>query len=93
MDVYEAAEVFDALSQGTRLRVLELLVETGTRGMAAGAISRALSVPQNTLSFHLSHLERSRLIVSRRSSLVCNESIELNSDNTAQSFDSKSRQR
>ena len=66
MDALEATEAFAALSQETRLQILELLVETGVRGMAAGAVSRALNVPQNTLSFHLSHLERTNLIISRR---------------------------
>ena len=66
MDSFEATNAFAALSQETRLKILEFLVETGVRGMAAGAISRALDVPQNTLSFHLSHLDRANLIVSRR---------------------------
>jgi len=67
MDAFEATEAFAALAQETRLKILELLVETGVRGMAAGAISRALNVPQNTLSFHLSHLDRTNLIISHRS--------------------------
>jgi DNA-binding transcriptional ArsR family regulator len=66
MDTNKAAEVFGSLSQETRLKTLGLLVESGPGGMAAGTISRALNVPQNTLSFHLGHLERANLIISRR---------------------------
>ncbi len=66
MDIEEVTKAFGALSQDTRLKVLSLLVETGTGGLPAGDISLALGVPQNTLSFHLSHLEHSGLINRRR---------------------------
>ena len=49
------------------MNILNLLVETGTNGLPAGDISLALGVPQNTLSFHLSHLEAADLVHRRRS--------------------------
>ena len=66
MDIKKALAAFDALSQETRLRVFRLLVEHGQSGVAAGALSKALRIPHNTLSFHLSHMSNADLIVSRR---------------------------
>lgn len=66
MDIKEALIAFDALSQETRLRVFRLLVEYGPGGAPAGKLSEALGVPQNTLSFHLSHMSTAALVISRR---------------------------
>lgn len=66
MDILFALKSFSALSQETRLQALRMLVEHGKEGMAAGELSQELSVPQNTLSFHLSHLSNARLIKSRK---------------------------
>jgi DNA-binding transcriptional ArsR family regulator len=66
MDINEAVIAFAALSQDTRLRVFRLLVEHGSDGMPAGALSEALDIPHNTLSFHLSHMSHAGLVLSRR---------------------------
>jgi len=66
MDIQEAVIAFDALSQETRLKVFRLLVEHGTQGTPAGALSEKLGVPANTLSFHLSHMSNAGLVLSRR---------------------------
>ena len=66
METESVIKAFGALSQETRLKILNLLVRSGTAGLAAGDISLALGVPQNTLSFHLSHLEHAGLINRRR---------------------------
>ncbi|MCB9990654.1 MAG: winged helix-turn-helix transcriptional regulator [Rhodospirillales bacterium] len=66
MEIEDVTKAFSALSQETRLRILNLLVDSGTTGLPAGDISLALGVPQNTLSFHLSHLEHAGLINRRR---------------------------
>lgn len=66
MDAQEALIAFDALSQETRLKVFRLLVEHGTGGAPAGALSEKLGVPANTLSFHLSHMSNAGLVQSRR---------------------------
>ncbi len=63
----QALAAFAALSQETRLRVVQLLVQAGPRGMAAGAIGEALGgATTSRLSFHLTHLEHAGLIQSRR---------------------------
>lgn len=66
MDIQKAIIAFDALSQETRLRVFRLLVERGTEGLPAGAIGEQLGIPNNTLSFHLSHMSNAGLVLSRR---------------------------
>lgn len=66
MDINEAIVIFDALSQETRLNALRLLVQAGSDGMAAGALSQSLGTPHNTMSFHLNHLSNAGVITSRR---------------------------
>lgn len=66
MDTKQALAAFDSLSQDTRLRAFRLLVEYGEPGAPAGALSEALAIPHNTLSFHLSHMSHAGLVVSRR---------------------------
>lgn len=68
MDVQKALIAFDALSQETRLRVFKMLVEYGTEGAPAGALSDELHIPHNSLSFHLKHMSNAGLILSRRES-------------------------
>ena len=58
--------MFDALSQETRLKTFRLLVQVGTDGLAAGALSETLGIPHNTMSFHLSHMAHAGIISSRR---------------------------
>lgn len=66
MENKKAVDAFAALSQATRLSTLRVLVEHGRTGMPAGDLADRLAVPHNTLSFHLSHLERAGLVVSQR---------------------------
>jgi len=66
MDIQAAIIMFDALSQETRLRTFRLLVQAGTNGLAAGALSEELGIPHNTLSFHLNHLSNAGILSSRK---------------------------
>lgn len=66
MQLNEAKTAFAALSQETRLKVFKILIEYGPSGTAAGTLSDRLSIPHNTLSFHLSHLTQAGLISSRK---------------------------
>lgn len=67
MDEKQALSAFAALSQETRLRIVRLLVTAGPDGMPAGAIGEAMdSASSSRMSFHLSHLEQSGLVESRR---------------------------
>ncbi len=66
MDTGHALATLSALSQETRLETFRLLVKTAPDGLPAGEIGKKLGVVQNTMSAHLSVLERCGLITSRR---------------------------
>ena len=66
MDVNGAVGALSALAQSSRLDVFRLLVRTGPLGLAAGEIADRLSIPANTLSFHLAQLSRAGLVTPRR---------------------------
>lgn len=66
MELRETTEVFSSLSQETRLRVFKLLIEYGRDGLVPGKIAEELSIPDNTLSFHLSHMSRAGLVTSKK---------------------------
>jgi len=66
MESKVAVRRLSALAQDSRLSVFRLLVKSGTEGMAAGDIAKALDVPANTLSAQLNILSIAELITSRR---------------------------
>lgn len=66
MEMFEATEAFSSLSQETRLRVFKLLLEYGQDGIIPGKIAAQLKIPDNTLSFHLSHMSRAKLVTSKK---------------------------
>src|SRR5712675_2534393 len=66
MDPENAILAFAALAQPTRLDVFRLLVQHEPEGLAAGDIAKALAVPQNTMSSHLSILSRAGLVSAQR---------------------------
>lgn len=68
MESEQAILALAALAQSTRMSVFKLLVKHEPEGLAAGEIARALAIPQNTLSSHLSILARADLVTSERKS-------------------------
>ena len=68
MDETQALDAFGALSQVTRLQIVQALVTAGPEGLSAGAIGDAVAASSSSASFHLSNLERAGLIRSRRAS-------------------------
>ena len=68
MKIKSAIAALAALAQDSRLAIFRLLVETGPRGMPAGAIGEHLGIPPMTLSFHLSRLRHAGIVTSRRNS-------------------------
>ena len=66
MESEQAILALAALAQATRLDVFKLLVKGEPDGLAAGDIARALAVPQNTMSSHLSILSRAGLVSAQR---------------------------
>lgn len=63
MDTTEAAMIFTALSQETRLKIYKILVENSRDGICPCEIAEKLDMPRNTLSFHLSLLSQAGLCV------------------------------
>jgi DNA-binding transcriptional ArsR family regulator len=51
-----------ALSQPTRLKIVEVVAQSRAAGVAAGEIARALRCPASTLSFHLKELSQCGLL-------------------------------
>jgi protein-tyrosine-phosphatase/DNA-binding transcriptional ArsR family regulator len=68
METSDAADVFGALGQETRLAVLRLLIEAGPNGLPAGDIAERVGMPPSTASFHLRALERAGLTQATRQS-------------------------
>ena len=66
METEDAAGIFTALAQSSRLAVLRELIKAGPAGRPAGAIAETLAVPAPTMSFHLKELSRAGLVQSRR---------------------------
>ena len=66
MELFESLEIFASLSQETRLKVFKLLIEYGKDGLAPSAIAAELGIPDNTLSFHLSHMSKAGLVTSKK---------------------------
>ena len=66
MELFTASEAFSSLSQETRLRVFKLLIQYGDDGLVPGKIATQLKIPDNTLSFHLSHMSRANLVTSKK---------------------------
>lgn len=66
MESNQAATILGALAQETRLDLLRLLMAAGPGGLPAGEIATRLGLPNSTLSFHLSALERAGLTQATR---------------------------
>ena len=66
MEIFSALEAFASLSQETRLKVFQLLVEYGRDGSTPSHIAEQLEIPDNTLSFHLAHMSRAGLLRSEK---------------------------
>jgi len=68
MDMSQAVKTLGALAQESRLETFRLLVRCGIEGMPAGKIAKALDIPHNTLSTHLTILVNAGLVNSHRES-------------------------
>lgn len=66
MESTDAAELFTALGQTTRLDLIRALLAAGPSGMPAGDIADQLGVASSTLSFHLRALEQAELVIVTR---------------------------
>ncbi|WP_417669951.1 ArsR/SmtB family transcription factor [Roseibium sp.] len=62
----QAVQALSALAQEDRLAAFRMLVKAGPKGMASGELAHKLAIAPTRMSFHLSALERSKLISSQR---------------------------
>jgi DNA-binding transcriptional ArsR family regulator len=56
------ASMLGALSQPTRLKIVEVVASGAAEGTPAGEIARAVHCPASTLSFHLKELAQAGLL-------------------------------
>lgn len=75
-----------ALAQETRLGIFRMLVKRGPEGFTPGEIAERLSIPANTLSFHLKELQTAQLATSRREGRNIYYSANIEHMNTVLSF-------
>lgn len=67
MELNQAAESFNALSQPSRLAIVSLLGQVGNAGARPSDMAVLLRLPANTLSFHLRQLRHAGLVTEERS--------------------------
>ena len=68
MEENDVVRSLAALAQPVRLQVFRALVVRGATGLTPGTMAEALSIPPNTLSFHLKELTHAGLVTQERSS-------------------------
>lgn len=66
MEKKDIVNALGALAQQTRLDIYRMLVEEGPKGLAVGVIGQRLDVAGATLNHHLTQLNQSGLVSSRR---------------------------
>ncbi|MCP3053994.1 ArsR/SmtB family transcription factor [Aurantimonas marianensis] len=66
MDDEIAVTALAALAHPDRLAAFRMLVKAGPNGLPSGEIAGRLAISPNRMSFHLTALERSNLVSSRR---------------------------
>ena len=62
----EAADLFGALSNADRLRIIRALVVAGPAGLSAGEIADHMGASASRTSFHLSALAESGIVLRER---------------------------
>ncbi len=68
MNNQSAVTLLTSIANEARLAIFRRLVQAGSNGLAAGAISEQLSIPNSTLSFHLKELSHAGLIHAKQES-------------------------
>src|SRR5947199_1573369 len=66
--VVQYADMFAAIGNEARLRILQLLLKAHPDGLVVGEIQAELQIPNSTLSHHLDKLKNESLVLMRRES-------------------------
>jgi ArsR family transcriptional regulator len=64
--IHRYADMFAAMANDARLRIMRLLLSAHPEGMIAGDIQKNLGIPKSTLSHHLDKLKNEELVQVRR---------------------------
>jgi ArsR family transcriptional regulator, arsenate/arsenite/antimonite-responsive transcriptional repressor len=67
-NVAHFADMFAAMGNEPRLRIMQLLLQAHPEGLIVGEIQNALGIPNSTLSHHLEKLKSENLVNVRRDS-------------------------
>ena len=65
-EITRYADMFAAMGNDARLRIMRLLLTTHPKGMIVGDIQNELGIPKSTLSHHLDKLKNEELVRVRR---------------------------
>jgi len=60
------ADMFSAMGNEARLRIMRLLLSAHPQGMTPGEVQAELGIPASTLSHHLDKLKNEDLVATRR---------------------------
>jgi DNA-binding transcriptional ArsR family regulator len=66
--VVKYADMFSAMGNDARLRIMQLLLTAHPEGLVVGEIQEELDIPNSTLSHHLDKLKTEGLVVVQRES-------------------------
>jgi ArsR family transcriptional regulator len=66
--VLKCADMFSAMGNEARLRIMQLLLSAHPEGLVVGEIQQELGIPNSTLSHHLDKLKAEDLVRVRRDS-------------------------
>ncbi len=66
--VAKYADMFSAIGQEPRLRIMQLLLSAHPEGLVVSEIQRELEIPNSTLSHHLEKLKNEDLVTVQRES-------------------------
>src|SRR5574337_515005 len=64
--VAKYADMFSAMGNDARLRIMQLLLKAHPEGLVVGDIQTELEIPNSTLSHHLDKLKNEDLVLVRR---------------------------
>jgi len=64
--IVRIADMFSAMGNDARLRIMRLLLSAHPEGMIVGDIQTDLGIPKSTLSHHLDKLKNEKLVQVRR---------------------------
>ncbi|MDD2839787.1 MAG: metalloregulator ArsR/SmtB family transcription factor [Rickettsiales bacterium] len=66
MNVEKAEKILQSLGNIVRVKIFKLLIKYDKVGLCSTGIAKELSIPQNTISFHLAKMKNADLVTSKK---------------------------